>query len=75
VHRGAERKLDLTGGELVGNRPRVGQRSREPVELRDHERVAGATRRQRLAQPRPVAVRPGQAVVDVDPFRLDAELL
>ncbi len=43
----------------------VGQRPREPIELRDDQRVATAARRQRLAQPRTIAIGPGQAVIDV----------
>jgi hypothetical protein len=63
VHGRAERELDPTGGELVGDRARVGQRPRQPIELRDHQRVTGAARRQRLPQPRPVTM-----------LRLDVEL-
>jgi hypothetical protein len=48
VHGGAERELDLAGGELVGDGARVGQRARQSVELGDEKRVAGAARRERL---------------------------
>jgi hypothetical protein len=75
VHPRAERELHLPGGELVGDRARVGQRPRQPIELGHHERVAGAARRQRLSETGPVAMRPGQAMIDVDALLLDAERL
>jgi hypothetical protein len=43
--------LDLAARQLVGDRARVRQGPREPVELGHHELVAGATRRERLPQP------------------------
>jgi len=75
VHRGTQRELDLPAGQLIGHRARVGQRPREAVELGHHQRVTRPTRRQRLAQPRAVAMRAGQAVVDVDALQLDAQRL
>ena len=70
-------RLSLTcaAGELVGDVAGVGQRAGEPVELGDDERVAGAAGGERLAQAGPVAVGAGEAVVDVDAVRLDAERL
>jgi hypothetical protein len=53
-------------GELVDNVAGVGQRACEPVEFRGHQRVALATGRQGLAQPRTVSVGTGQSVVDLD---------
>jgi hypothetical protein len=47
----------------------------KPIELHDHKRVTGAARRQCLPPPRPVTMRPGQAVVDVGALRVDAERL
>jgi hypothetical protein len=73
VHGRAERELDLTGGELVGDRTSVGQRPRPPIELRDHQRVTDAARRQALGAAPAVTMRPGQAVVDVDALRVDAD--
>ena len=75
MHGAAEVELDLAAGELVGDVARVGQRAREPVELGHHERVAGAARRERLAQPGPVAIGAGEAVIDVDPLGFYAERL
>ncbi len=72
--RAAEAELDLAAGQLVGDVARVGQRPREPVELSDYQRVAAARHAASASpQPRPVAIRAGQAVVDVDAVRLDAE--
>ena len=51
----------------------VGQRSRETIELGHDQRVAAATRGERLAQPRALAVSSGQAVVDVRALHADAE--
>jgi hypothetical protein len=53
----AFRNAFLAAGQLVGNGARVGQRPREPIELRDHQRVTRARGGERLAQARPVAVR------------------
>ena len=47
----AEAELDVAAGELVDDVAGVGQRARKPVKLGDDERVALATRGQRLAQP------------------------
>ena len=62
-------------GEVVDDVAGVGQRPGEAVELGDDERVTGAAGGQRLAQPGPVAVRAGEAVVDVDPLGRHAERL
>jgi hypothetical protein len=61
--------------ELVGDRPRVRQRAREPVELRHDLRVAGAACRQRLTQPGTVPVGAGEAVIDLDPLGFYVERL
>jgi hypothetical protein len=52
VHGAAEVELDLATGELVGDRPRVGQRPREPIELGDDKLVAGAARGERFTEAR-----------------------
>ena len=62
-------------GEVVDDVARVRQRAGEPVELGDHERVAGAAGGERFAQAGPVAVGAGQAVVDVDALGGYAERL
>ena len=61
------------GGQLVGDRPGVGQGPGEPVELGHDQGVAGSARGERFTQPRSLSVGAGEAVVDVDPFRFDAE--
>ncbi len=73
MQRTAEAEPDLGGGELVGDGPGVGQGAGEAVELGDDEGVAGAAGGERLAEPGPVAVGSGQAVVDVDSVIGDAE--
>jgi hypothetical protein len=55
--------LTWRGGEFVGDVAGVGDRAGEPVELGDHQFVAGAAGGQRLAQPGPGTAGAGQAVV------------
>ena len=69
----ADAELDLAPREVLEDLARVGQRSRQAVELGHDQRVAAATRRQGLAQARAVAIGAGQAVVDVDAVLADAE--
>src|SRR5450755_2070521 len=45
----------------------------QTIELSHHQRVAGATRRHRLPQPRPIAPSAGPPMIDIDPGRRDAE--
>jgi hypothetical protein len=59
VDRGAEVQPDLADRQLVGDIARVGQRTSETVELGDDERVAGAARGERFAQPGSLAVPTG----------------
>ena len=73
VDRGAETETDLPGGEFVGDRPRVGQRPGEAVELGHHQGVAFSAGRHRLPQAGPVSGGAGQAVIDVDPGRRDTQ--
>lgn len=47
--------------------------AREPVRLRDHQRVARSHCGEGLIQPRPFALGAADAVIDVDPARSDAE--
>ena len=74
VQRAGDLQADLSAGEFVDDVAGVGQRSREAVELGDHERVAGAAGGERLAEPGPLTVGSRQAVVHVDPLKGDAEL-
>ena len=60
-------------GELGQYVAGVGQGPGEPVELGDHEDVAGTARGQGEGQAGAVAVGAGQAVVDVDAIVADAE--
>jgi hypothetical protein len=47
----------------------------EPMELRHHERVAGSDRRERLVKAGGLAVRAGQAVVEVDAVLVTPQLV
>jgi hypothetical protein len=75
VDRSAEVEANGPTGEVISDVARVRQRAREPVELRHDERVAGAAGGERFAQARAVAAGAGEAVVDVDALRVDAERL
>lgn len=74
MYRAADAELDPFGSELVDDVTRIAQRARQTVELRDNESVAGSTRRQRDTESRPLAVRSGQPVIDVDVIAVDAKL-
>jgi hypothetical protein len=52
VYRAAEVQLDLTCGQLLGDRPGVWQRAGEPVKLGHDEFTAGAAGRERFTQAR-----------------------
>ena len=62
MHRPAQAERDIAGGELGDDVAGIRERPGEPVELGDHEGVAGAAGGHRLAQPGAVPVGPGQAV-------------
>jgi hypothetical protein len=70
----AERQLDAAGGEVVADRAGVGHGPGEPVELRHHERVAGADGGEGLVQAGALRVGAGEPVVEVYAFFRDAEL-
>jgi hypothetical protein len=73
VDRPAQGEADLPGSELIGDRPQIRERAGEAVELGHYQGVASPARGQGFAQSGSFPVGPGQAVVDVDPSRLDAE--
>lgn len=73
MHRSADAELDLARCEVFEDVAGVGQRPRKPIELCDDQRVAAATRRQRLAQAWTIAIGSGQAVIDVGALDLYAE--
>ena len=50
MHRPDKVVFDLPGGQLVGDRPGVGQGAGEPVELGDDQGVAGAAGSEGLTQ-------------------------
>ena len=52
MQRAVQIQLDLAAGEVFDDVARVGQRAREPVKLRDDDRVAGAAVGERFAEPR-----------------------
>ena len=54
------------GGELVGDCAGIADRPGEPVELRDHERVAGPARLKRFPERGTIPVRAGEAVIELD---------
>jgi hypothetical protein len=70
----AEVETDLPGSQLVRNRPGIGQRSGEPVQFGHDQGVPGPAGRQRLPQPGTFPVGARQAVIDVDPLGLHAQL-
>jgi len=73
VHRRADAELDLTPGEVLEDLPRVGQRSRQAVELGHDERVASAAGCQRLPQAWAVAIGARQSMVDVHTVVADSQ--
>ncbi len=73
VHRGAEAELDLPDGQLVGNSPRVGQRTGQPVEFGDHQGVSFPAGGHRFPQSRPFPVGAGQPVINIDTGGGDAQ--
>jgi len=58
VHRRADAQLDLTPRQVLEDLAGIRHRSCQSVEFGHDERVAGATRRQRLTQAGPVAIAP-----------------
>lgn len=73
IDRPAQAEADLPGGELLGDRASIRQGAGKPVELGDDQGVAGAARRESLAESRALAVGAGQSVVDVDAVGLHTE--
>ena len=74
VQRAGDLQADLSAGEFVDDVARIRQRLCQAVELGHHERVAGTAGGERLAEPGPLAIGSRQSVVNVEPFRGDAEL-
>jgi len=73
VEQAADVELHPCLGQLLDDVAGIRQGTREPVEFRHDKRVAGAARREGFAQSGPSPVGAGQAVVDIDPVRLDAQ--
>jgi hypothetical protein len=73
VHGPAEVQTDAAGGERVGDVAGVTDGTSQPVELGDHEGVAGSAGGEGLALAGVLAVDAGDAMVDVDPVGLHAE--
>jgi hypothetical protein len=69
----AEREADAAGDGGVADVAGVGDGAGEPVEFGDDQDVAGAYGRQRLVEARPGTVGAGEALVEVDPVRRNAE--
>ncbi|KKC02127.1 hypothetical protein AWC17_01185 [Mycobacterium nebraskense] len=74
VQRAIDVKTHAAGGESVDDVASVRDGASEPVELGHHQGVASAAGRESFAQARAVAVGTGQAVVDIDRFRVDARI-
>jgi hypothetical protein len=68
-------ELDVALGEVLDDVARVGQGTGEPVELGDHEGVAGPAGGEGLLESGAFAVPAGEAVVDVDQVVQDPECL
>jgi len=73
VDRAADVKPDATVGELVDDVAGVWHRAGEAVEFGDDQGVAFAAGGEGCSKSGAFAVRPGHAVVDVDPLLIDAE--
>lgn len=73
MHRRAQLQGHTAVGEVGDDVAGVGQGAGEAVELGDDQGVPAPARGEGFAQPRAGAVRPGEAVVDVDPLCFDAE--
>ena len=69
----AEGQGDAARDQGVRNMTGIGNGACQSIELRHHQRVATAHGGERLVEAWPEAVRPGESVVGVDPFRVDAE--
>jgi hypothetical protein len=74
MYRPAQVQLDLASGELLKDRPGVGQGASKPVKFGHHQGVIPAGRH-RLPQPRTFPVDARQPVVNVDPRWSNAETL
>jgi len=74
VDTGTQRQPDAARDKSVGDKSRIRDRARQPVELGDDERVAGADGGEGLVEAGPGPVRAGQPVIDVDPLGGDTEL-
>ena len=79
MHRPADVEPDPAAGQgfddvaVIGHRSSgTGHRAGEPVQL-GHHQVSRARQAASASQPRAGAVGPGHAVVDLDPFGVDAE--
>ena len=73
MDRSAEIELHLAAGQFVNDVASIGHGTGQPVKLGDDEGIAGPARGERFAQAGTIMVGAGQAVVDLDPFRRDAE--
>ena len=62
----ADREPHAASGQRVADCSRVGHRARQPVELRDNQRVALADRGQRPLETGSATVAAGHAVIEID---------
>jgi hypothetical protein len=60
-------------GQAIADRSRVGNRARQPVELRHHQGVAAAHGGDTLVETGACAVRSGETAISIDAVRCDAE--
>ena len=75
MNRPAKAQLHLSTGQFIRDIPGVRQRARKAIELRYDQRVAGPARRKCLPKPRSIPLGAGQAVIDVDAIRRNAECI
>ena len=69
----AKAELDIAFGELVQDVASIRQRPCQPIQLGNHQCVAGSAGGQRQCQTGPITVSAGKTVVDVDPIITDTE--
>ena len=73
MDRSAEAESDVLPGQLGQDVAGIRQRPGQPVQLGDHQRIAGAARGEGESQSGPIPVGAGQAMIDVYAVVTDTE--